>query len=127
MPPGITNADYVVAQYDGALAYMDACIQRIFTRLEELGLAENTLVVVNAEREPQVVAALRQRMNAWIEKREGETAMRAPIFTNLNWHGSETPQGPFTSSQQAYDTLHIGDPGTAARLQSRDFAPGQTG
>src|SRR5437764_3664550 len=47
MPPGITDAEYIIAQYDGAIAYMDACIQRIFTRLEELGLGENTLVVLN--------------------------------------------------------------------------------
>ncbi len=27
MPPGITDKDYVIAQYDGAVAYMDAAIQ----------------------------------------------------------------------------------------------------
>ena len=30
MPPGCTDKDYIIAQYDGALAYMDACIARIF-------------------------------------------------------------------------------------------------
>jgi hypothetical protein len=255
MPPGITDAEYIIAQYDGALAYMDACIQRIFTRIEELGLAENTLVVLNgdhgetlmdhecyfdhhgmydctlhvpliirhpklpkgvrvpgytlhqdlvpsilelleidsgvrfegrslwplvrgerpsnwsdfyitectwmrkhgwrtpewklhvalepdfhfkpevelynlvldpnedrnlADEEPWIVAALRARMDTWIVKREEETGNRNPMFTNLNWHGSKTHEGPFTSSQQAYDTLHIGDPGTAARLQAKD-------
>lgn len=49
MPPGITDGDYVVAQYDGALAYMDACIARLLTRLEELGLADNTIVIVNGD------------------------------------------------------------------------------
>lgn len=49
MPPGITDAEYVIAQYDGALAYMDACIRRILTRLEELGVADNTLVVLNSD------------------------------------------------------------------------------
>ncbi len=49
MPPGITDADWVISQYDGAVAYMDACIQRLFIRMEELGLAENTLVVLNAD------------------------------------------------------------------------------
>lgn len=49
MPPGVTDAEYVVAQYDGEVAYMDACIQRIFTRLEELGLAESTVVVVTSD------------------------------------------------------------------------------
>ena len=33
MPPGITDKDYVNAQYDGEVAYMDACIQSIFTTL----------------------------------------------------------------------------------------------
>jgi arylsulfatase A-like enzyme len=258
MPPGITDAEYVIAQYDGAIAYMDACIERIFVRLEELGLAENTLVVLNgdhgetlmdhecyfdhhgmydctlhvplilrhpslpkglrvpgyslhqdlvptlleilgidsgirfdgrsllplvrgerasnwsdfyitectwmrkhgwrtpewkliqalepdfhfkpefelynlvqdpgenrnlANAEPKLVEALRNRMEAWIQRREAETGNRNPMQTNLNWHGSKEHQGPFTSSQQAYDTLHIGDPGAAARLQARDAVP----
>ncbi len=49
MPPGITDAEYVVAQYDASLAYMDACIRQILTRLEELGAAENTLIVVTSD------------------------------------------------------------------------------
>lgn len=49
LPPGITDADYVIAQYDGAIAYMDLCIQRILTRLEELGIADETLVVLNGD------------------------------------------------------------------------------
>ena len=257
MPPGVTDAEYVIAQYDGAVAYMDACIQRIFERLEVLGLAENTLVVLNgdhgetlldhecyfdhhglydctlhvplimrhpklpkatrvpgytlhqdlvpsilevlevpsetrfdgksllplvreerasnwsdfyitectwmrkhgwrtpewkliralepdfhfkpevelfnliqdpnedqnlAEQEPGIVQALGERMEGWIAKREAETGNRDPIHTNLNWHGSKVHEGPFTSSQQAYDTLHIGDAGVAARLQARDAA-----
>lgn len=255
MPPGITDKDYVIAQYDGAVAYMDACIQRLLTRVDELGLADNTLIVLNgdhgetlyehecwfdhhgtyectlhvplimrhpslpagrrvggytlhqdlvpsilevldirtrtrfdgrsvlplirgerasnwsdfyitectwmrkdgwrtpewklihalepdfhfkpewelynlvedpgetrnlAEELPDVVAHLRGRMDAWIARREAETGTRNPMHTNPNWHGSKTHQGPFTSSQQAYDTLHIGDPGVAARLQARD-------
>jgi arylsulfatase A-like enzyme len=261
MPPGITDADYVIAQYDGAIAYMDACIQRIFQRVEELGLAENTLIVLNgdhgetlmdhqcyfdhhgmydctlhvplilrhpslprgkrvlgytqhqdlvpsvlevlqieteisfdgrsllplvreerasnwsefyitectwmrkhgwrtpewklhvalepdfhfkpevelynlvqdpneeqnlAEQEPEVVAALKARMDAWIARRKGESASENPMDTNLLWHGHDEVGGPFTSSQQAYDTLHIGDPGAAARLQARDAQPEAT-
>ncbi len=49
MPPGVTDAEYGIAQYDGEVAYMDACIQRILTRLDELGLAEDTLVVFNGD------------------------------------------------------------------------------
>ena len=49
MPPGITDKDFVIAQYDGELAYMDACCARIITRLEELGCAENTLVIITGD------------------------------------------------------------------------------
>jgi len=49
MPPGITDIEYVIAAYDSELAYMDACIARILTRLEELGQADNTLVIVTSD------------------------------------------------------------------------------
>ena len=49
MPPGITDKEYVIAQYDGEVAYMDACIQQIFERLRALGQWENTLIVVTAD------------------------------------------------------------------------------
>ena len=48
-PPGCTDKDYVIAQYDGAIAYMDACIQNIFTTLSSLGLEEDTLVVITSD------------------------------------------------------------------------------
>jgi len=253
MPPGITDKDYVIAQYDGAVAYMDACLQTIFTTLENLNLVENTIVVLNsdhgetlydhdcyfdhhgmydqtlhvplilrypgkipagkrvagynshkdllptllelaeieseiafdgksllsmvcgevashesefyitectwmrkhgwrtpqwkliealepdfhfkplvelynlvedpgelvnlAESEPKIVAELRERMKTWIAKRENETGLKNPIHHQGNWHGHKRV-GAFKSSQQAYDTLHIGDPKQAARLQS---------
>jgi arylsulfatase A-like enzyme len=258
MPPGITDAEYVIAQYDGALAYMDACIQRILVKLEQLGIADDTLVVLNgdhgetlmdhecyfdhhglydctlhvplimrhprlprgvrvpgytlhqdlvptvlelleepvdtefdgksllplvrgerpsnwsefyitectwmrkhgwrtpewklivalepdfhfkpevelynlvldpgetrnlAEQEPELVAALRSRMDAWIARREADTGAPDPMYTNLHWHGSKSHEGPFTSSQQAYDTLYIGDPLAAQRLQAKEAAP----
>jgi arylsulfatase A-like enzyme len=255
MPPGITDKDYVIAQYDGAIAYMDAAIQRIFTALEARGLAENTIVVVNgdhgetlydhecyfdhhglyeptlvvpliirypgrlpagrrvrgynqhkdlaptlldlagierddiafdgrsllpmvrgevashasefyitectwmrkhgwrtpqwklilalepdfhfkppvelynlvedpqenhnlADSQPQVVAALQERMEAWIAEREAASGLPNPIHDQGDWHGKEGV-GAFSSSQQAYDMLHIGDPAQAARLQAK--------
>ncbi len=45
----ITDKDYVIAQYDGAVAYMDLCIQNIFTAITELGLDDNTVVVINSD------------------------------------------------------------------------------
>jgi len=253
MPPGITDKDYVIAQYDGAVAYMDASIQRIFTALETKGILDDTIVVITsdhgetlydhecyfdhhglydctlhvpliirypskvpagvrvrgynrhqdlvptllelaeietdisfdgqslmpmvrgekaslecefyitectwmrkhgwrtpqwklivalepdfhfkppvelynlvedpeennnlAEAEPEVVSFLRTRMNAWIKKRKAETGLPNPIMTQGDWHGIKGV-GPFKSSQQAYDMLHIGDPGEAARIQA---------
>lgn len=254
MPVGITDAKFEVAQYDGAVAYMDNSIQQIFNAIEGLGLTENTIVVVTADhgetldehecwfdhhgtydntlhipliirypgkvpagkrvsgytrmmdlvptvldlagletsirfdgssvlplatgecnthdpelyftectwmrkhgwrtpewklivalepdfhfkppvelysliedpeelnnladKEPDVVAFLKARMEAWIAKRESETGLPNPILNQPGWHG--TPGiDYFESSQQAYDTLHIGDPGTAQRLQAK--------
>ena len=254
MPPGITDKDYVIAQYDGAVAYMDACIQSIFNALEAMGIEDETIVVLNgdhgetlydhecwfdhhgiydvtlhvpliirypgnipagqrvpgfnqhkdlvptilelaeidaginfdgrslipminsevtsheseiyltectwmrkhgwrtaewkliralepdfhfkppvelynlihdpdendnlAETHPDVVELLTERMNAWIAKREAETGLENPIHNQGDWHG-HADVGPFKTSQQAYDTLHIGDAGQAAKLQAK--------
>ncbi len=48
-PPNCTDADYVIAQYDGAIAYMDACIANIFSQIAQLDLEEETLVVIDAD------------------------------------------------------------------------------
>jgi arylsulfatase A-like enzyme len=261
MPPGITDKDYVIAQYDGAIAYMDACIQSIFTALEARNLLEDTIIIINgdhgetlydhecwfdhhgmydtvlyvpliihypgkvpagkrvkgysqhkdltptimelmeirekdikwpsdkrfdgqslmplirgevasrdsefyitectwmrkhgwrtphwklmialepdfhfkpevelynliddpdennniAKSRPDVVAMLRTQMLEWIAKREKETGLPNPIYNQGDWHGKEGV-GAFKTSQQAYDTLHIGDPAQAARLQAK--------
>ena len=254
MPPGITDKDYVIAQYDGEIAYMDACIQTIFNPLEARGILDETIVVINsdhgetlydhdcyfdhhgmydqtlhvpliirypgkvpagkrvkgfnrhqdlvptlmdlagidagiafdgkslmpmvrgevasfesefyitectwmrkhgwrtpgwklivalepdmhfkppvelynlvedpgelnnlAEKEPEMVATLKARMDAWLEKRKAETGLETPILNQGDWHGIDGV-GPFKSSQQAFDTLHIGDVGAAIRLQAR--------
>ncbi|KKI90370.1 sulfatase [Bacillus sp. SA1-12] len=49
IPKGCTDADYVDAQYDGAIAYMDACIQNIFTTVEKLGIKEETLIIITSD------------------------------------------------------------------------------
>ena len=254
MPPGITDKDYVIAQYDGAIAYMDACIQTLFTALQARGILDHTIVVLNAdhgetlydhecwfdhhgiyenvlhvplilhygrkvpaglrvggynrhqdlvptllelagietgiefdgqslmsmvrgevasfdsefyitectwmrkhgwrtpewklmlalepdfhfkppvelynliedpgentnlaERAPDVVALLKGRMEAWIARREEETGLPNPIHHQGDWHG-HAGVGAFESSQQAYDTLHIGDVSQAAKLQAK--------
>ncbi len=254
MPPGITDKDYVIAQYDGAVAYMDACIQTIFNALEALGIMDETIVILNGDHGetlydhecwfdhhglydvtlhvpliirypgripagsrisgynqhkdlvptimdlaeidaridydgdslmvlvdgtvssfdsefyitectwmrkhgwrtpqwklmvalepdfhfkppvelynlvedpdenrnlagelPEVVNLLKRRMNNWIRKRVKETGKRNPMLNQGDWHGHEGV-GAFKTSQQAYDTMHIGDPDQAASLQAR--------
>ena len=70
-----------------------------------------------ASEAPGVVEALTGQMEAWIARREAETGLPNPMHHQGDWHG-HAGVGPFTSSQQAYDTLHIGDPNQAARLQA---------
>ncbi len=259
MPPGVSDKDYIIAQYDGAVAYMDACIQSIFEALESMGIADNTIVALNgdhgetlydhdiffdhhgifdnvlhvpliirypdrmpagmrlsgfnqhkdllptlldlagladraaddgyqfdgqslmamvdgevpsfdsefyitectwmrkhgwrtpgwklmvalepdfhfrppielynlvedpnedhnlADERPDVVEALRARMDAWIKKREAETGLTNPMLTQGDWHGHKGV-GAFKTSQQAYDTLYIGDVNKAIKLQAQ--------
>ena len=70
-----------------------------------------------AGQEPGVVKLLRARMLAHIARREQETGRRDPIYTNLGWHGRGDK--PFRSSKQAYETLHIGSPQAAQKLQAQ--------
>jgi len=49
IPEGTTDAAYVDAQYDGAIAYMDACIKQIFAKIEALGLEDDTIVVITSD------------------------------------------------------------------------------
>ncbi|MDE2127627.1 MAG: sulfatase-like hydrolase/transferase [Armatimonadetes bacterium] len=49
MPPGIRDINHPIAMYDGAVAYMDACIQAILNRLDDLGQRENTLIIWSAD------------------------------------------------------------------------------
>ena len=72
-----------------------------------------------AKKEPGVVKMLEERMLAHIARRERETGRRDPIYTNLNWHGLGC--GPFTSHQQAYDSMHIGSPKAAEALRAREL------
>jgi arylsulfatase A-like enzyme len=70
-----------------------------------------------AEREPAVVKFLRERMEAFIAKREAELGRTNPMYTNLNWNGHGAP---FKTSEEAYNTMHIGDPEAARKLQAKE-------
>jgi arylsulfatase A-like enzyme len=46
---GVTDNEFPKAQYDASIAYADTCLARVFHRLEELKLAEETVVIVTAD------------------------------------------------------------------------------
>lgn len=70
-----------------------------------------------AHARPDVVADLRSRMEVHIAERTKATGRPAPVETLLDWHG-KAGRGAFATSQEAYDTLHIGDPEAGRRLQA---------
>ena len=70
-----------------------------------------------AAQEPEVVALLQARMQAWIARREEASGRTNPMVTNLQWHGKES--GPFQTSQEAYETLYIGGARQARALQEK--------
>jgi arylsulfatase A-like enzyme len=70
-----------------------------------------------AKKESAIVKTLSDRMDQWIQKREKETGRTAPIVTNLHWHGIGDREA-FTSSDEAYNTMHIGDTAAAQKLQA---------
>jgi arylsulfatase A-like enzyme len=74
-----------------------------------------------AQEEPAVAKELSDRMDAWIAAREKATGRQNPMFTNLDWHGIDG-HGPFKSSDEAYNTLHIGGAATAKKLQAAQAA-----
>lgn len=46
---GVTDIEFPKAQYDAEIAYMDSCFAHILNRLDELGLSDDTLIVITAD------------------------------------------------------------------------------
>ena len=84
----------------------------LYNLIEDPGETKNL-----ADKEKAVVAMLRKRMEDWIARRERETGNTNPMVTNVDWHGI-TGHGPFKSSQEAYDSVHIGSAERARQLQA---------
>lgn len=75
-----------------------------------------------AEEKPDVVADLRSRMEAFIARREADLEITNPMLTQGSWHKCPGIEA-FSTSQEAYDHLHIGDASAARKLQARDAKP----
>ena len=48
-PPHCTDAEYINAQYDGAVAYLDSCLAQIFQKISDLGIEEETIVILTSD------------------------------------------------------------------------------
>jgi len=46
---GVRDIEFVRAQYDAEVAYTDLCVAHVLNRLEELSLADETLLIVGAD------------------------------------------------------------------------------
>ena len=46
---GVTDINFPKAQYDAEIAYADACLAHVFTRLAGHGVLEDTLVLITAD------------------------------------------------------------------------------
>ncbi len=94
--------------------------------MELYNLVEDPEENVNlARKEPEVVRMLQNRMEAWIARREKETGKTNPMVTNLNWHRTAGYDGPFRTSEDAYNHLHIGSARAAERLQAEGSRGGK--
>ena len=71
-----------------------------------------------AELRKDIVDMLDKKMNDFINTREQQVNRVNPMYTNLNWHGLNLGRG-FLSSDEAYNSMHIGSPGAAAALQKK--------
>ena len=65
-----------------------------------------------------MVKKLTNKMENWLALRKKETGMSSPIFDQGDWHGFEGV-GSFKSSEQAYESLYLGDASMAKRLQEK--------
>jgi len=45
----VTDAKYLIAQYDGAITYCDYQLGRLFIKLQQMGVADDTLIVVTGD------------------------------------------------------------------------------
>jgi arylsulfatase len=48
-PEGVTDVEYIVGLYDGEIRYNSVHLARLFDRLKDLGLWEQTLIIVTAD------------------------------------------------------------------------------
>jgi len=77
--PGVTDIEFPKAQYDAEIAYMDTCLAHVLNRLEELQLANDTLVIFTADHGEEL-----DEHGCWFDHHGlYETNIRIPLILRL--------------------------------------------
>jgi len=125
---GVTDIDYVTAQYDASVAYGDACLAHLFQRLTELGRWEDTLVVLCADHGEEL-----DEHGCWFDHHGlYETNVRVPLLLRFpGGRGAGRTVPDLVSALDVAPTLlaATGHGGVAAALgmPGRDLTPLLTG
>ncbi|HEV2474481.1 MAG TPA: sulfatase [Chthonomonadales bacterium] len=125
--PGVTDIEFPKAQYDAEVAYMDSCLAHLFTRIEELKLTENTLLVLTADHGEEM-----DEHGAWFDHHGlYDTNLRVPLIMRL---AGKIPVGRQVGQQitlldlapTILDFLEL-DPPARKKMAGTSFVPVLTG
>lgn len=125
---GVTDIEFPKAQYDGAIAYLDSQLRRLFGRLDELGLRESTLVVITSDHGEEL-----DEHQMWFDHHGlYDTNVSVPLLISMP--GSVPAGRRATGTVRLVDILptlleliECADPGLDYPFQGRSFAPALSG
>ncbi|MDP6124489.1 MAG: sulfatase [Candidatus Latescibacteria bacterium] len=76
---GVTDSKYVNSLYDAEIAYCDECLAKVFARMDELELMENTLLVITSDHGEEL-----DEHGLWYDHHGlYETNMRVPLIMKM--------------------------------------------
>lgn len=120
--PGVRDIEFVKAQYDAGIAYSDACLAHVFNRLGELGLWDDTLLLVHADHGEEL-----DDHGCWFDHHGlYETNVRVPLLMRLpgrRWAGTRC-NGTAALYDLAPTVLELlGLSGLAPAMEGRSLLP----
>jgi arylsulfatase A-like enzyme len=120
---GIRDIEFVKAQYDASIAYTDVCISHVFNRLEELGLFDESVIVLSADHGEEL-----DEHGCWFDHHGlYETNVRIPLLVRLpgGTGGGQLVRGPVSMLDVAptlLDLAGLAEVGAAAGMQGPSLA-----
>jgi arylsulfatase A-like enzyme len=120
---GIRDIEFVKAQYDASIAYTDVCISRVFNRLEELGMLDESVVVLGADHGEEL-----DEHGCWFDHHGlYETNVRVPLLVRLprGTGGGRLVRGPVSLLDVAptlLDLAGLPEVAAAAGMQGHSLA-----